>query len=80
MAKKKEIIEAKVKDEKEEKVEPEPRENNHISMTNTIIMGVIGIILLLLPRGANSIIGYIVGGALILVGSLSIIKYLVKQI
>lgn len=84
MAKKKEIIEAKVKEEKEEKVDDDAREKNNntsnISMTNTIIMGVIGIILLLLPRGANSIIGYIVGGALILVGSLSIIKYMKENI
>ena len=83
--KKKEIIDAEIKEEKENTEEQQETKNENrnynnnnrpqINITTMFIKGVLGLILLLLPEGSNKFIGYIVGGAFLLAGILSVLKY-----
>lgn len=78
MAKKKNTREAEVIE-----VITESKENKNESKmfaTTSLIMGIVGIILLFLPEESNKLIGYIIGGALLLAGAITIIKYLKDEI
>ena len=68
--KKKETIDEVEVVEVKEKVINENK-NNFIS---TIIMGLVGLILIFLPETSNKFIGYIIGGALLVMGIIFIIK------
>lgn len=73
--KNKKIIEVKDVVEKEA-----IKENNISYKSKNIIMGLIGLILLFLPEESNKFIGLIIGGSLLLVGAIIIIKYLKSEI
>lgn len=77
--KKKEIIEAEV-EEKAIETETNNKKKMDINISTTLIMGVIGLILVLLPEESNKLIGYIIGGAFLIAGAVSIIKYFKDQI
>lgn len=50
------------------------------SITATLTLGIMGIILLFLPEESNKFIGIIIGAALLLVGSVTILKYFKEEI
>lgn len=78
MTKKKNVKEAEVIEVITEGKE-EKRENKMFT-TTSLIMGIVGIILLFLPEETNKLIGYIIGGAFLLAGSVVVIKYCKDQI
>lgn len=61
----------------EKKDEANNIENNNI--TKTIIIGLVGMVLFLLPNTLNKVIGVIVGTTLLIVGGVSIYKYIQKK-
>lgn len=74
--KEKKIIEANIKKTKEIN-----KQDFNISLkSKNIVMGLIGLILLFLPEESNKFIGIIIGGSLLLVGAIIIIKYLKSEI
>ncbi len=78
--KKEEIIEVEVieKDSEERQDKNEfKKQNNNLMMT--CVMGVVGLVLLLLPEELNKMIGYIIGGALLAAGIISVVKYIKEQ-
>lgn len=77
--KKEEIIEVEVIEKDEPKEEVKNKKNETNNMPITIIMGVIGLILVLLPEESNKLIGYIVGGALLAAGIISVMKYFKEE-
>lgn len=77
--KKEEIIEVEVIEKDEPKEEGKNRKTEANNMPITIIMGVIGLVLVLLPEESNKLIGYIVGGALLAAGIISMMKYFKEE-
>ena len=64
------------KKEKVEEVEIiSPKVSNPDNLSKTLILGLVGLILLLIPGTLNKIIGILIGAALLIVGVLAIIKY-----
>lgn len=62
----------------EGKLERKDTKNNTLS--NTIIIGLIGLVLLLIPNTLNKIIGVIIGFLLLLTGIINIYNYLKMQV
>lgn len=64
------------KKEKVEEVEIiSPKVSNPDNLSKTLILGLVGLVLLLIPGTLNKIIGILIGAALLIVGVLAIIKY-----
>lgn len=64
------------KKEKVEEVEIiSPKVSNLDNLSKTLILGLVGLVLLLIPGTLNKIIGILIGAALLIVGVLAIIKY-----
>ena len=64
------------KKEKVEEVEIiSPKVSNPDNLSKTLILGLVGSVLLLIPGTLNKIIGILIGAALLIVGVLAIIKY-----
>lgn len=75
MKKKKEKVEATL-EEKRIDVESDLKANNNDDLSKTLILALIGLVLLLLPETLNNIIGFVVGGCLLIFGIVAIIKYI----
>lgn len=75
MKKKKEKVEATL-EEKRIDVENDLKVNNNDDLSKTLILALIGLVLLLLPETLNNIIGFVVGGCLLIFGIIAIIKYI----
>ena len=67
---------------KKEKIEKEEIEiivpqkaSNPDNLSKTLILGLVGLVLLLIPGTLNKIIGILIGAALLIVGILAIIRY-----
>lgn len=73
------IIVVKLLMKKKEKVEEveiiSPKVSNPDNLSKTLILGLVGLVLLLIPGTLNKIIGILIGAALLIVGVLAIIKY-----
>lgn len=64
------------KKEKVEEVEIiSPKVSDPDNLSKTLILGLVGLVLLLIPGTLNKIIGILIGAALLIVGVLAIIKY-----
>lgn len=64
------------KKEKVEEVEIiSPKVSNPDNLSKTLILGLVGLVLLLIPGTLNKIIGILIGAALLIAGVLAIIKY-----
>lgn len=75
MKKKKEKVEATL-EEKTIDVQAEVKISNNDDISKTLILALIGLVLLLLPSTLNNIIGFVVGGCLLIFGIIGIIKYI----
>ena len=75
MKKKKEKVEATL-EEKTIDVQAEVKISNNDDISKTLILALIGLVLLLLPGTLNNIIGFVVGGCLLIFGIIWIIKYI----
>ena len=75
MKKKKEKVEATL-EEKTIDVQAEVKISNNDDISKTLILALIGLVLLLLPGTLNNIIGFVVGGCLLIFGIIGIIKYI----
>ena len=75
MKKKKEKVEATL-EEKTIEIDSEAKVNNNDDLSKTLILALIGLVLLLLPETLNNIIGFVVGGCLLIFGIIGIIKYI----
>lgn len=75
MKKKKEKVEATL-EEKTIDVQAEVKISNNDDISKTLILALIGLVLLLLPGTLNNIIGFVVGGCLLIFGIVGIIKYI----
>ena len=75
MKKKKEKVEATL-EEKTIDVQAEVKISNNDDISKTLIFALIGLVLLLLPGTLNNIIGFVVGGCLLIFGIIGIIKYI----
>ena len=75
MKKKKEKVEATL-EEKTIELDSETKVNNNDDLSKTLILALIGLVLLLLPETLNNIIGFVVGGCLLIFGIIGIIKYI----
>ena len=75
MKKKKEKVEATL-EEKTIDVQAEVKISNNDDISKTLILALIGLVLLLLPETLNNIIGFVVGGCLLIFGIIGIIKYI----
>ena len=75
MKKKKEKVEATL-EEKTIEIDSEAKVNNNDDLSKTLILALIGLVLLLLPETLNNIIGFVVGGCLLIFGIIEIIKYI----
>ena len=75
MKKKKEKVEATL-EEKTIEIDSEAKVNNKENLSKTLIHALIGLVLLLLPETLNNIIGFVVGGCLLIFGIIGIIKYI----
>lgn len=75
MKKKKEKVEATL-EEKRIDVESDLKANTNDDLSKTLILALIGLVLLLLPETLNNIIGFVVGGCLLIFGIVAIIKYI----
>ena len=54
--------------------------SNQDNLSKTLILGLVGLVLLLIPGTLNKLIGILIGGALLITGVLSIIKYTKENI
>ena len=79
MAKKNAIVK---KEDKKKEIEVEVKETTEVnfktsgnSILVSVMMIIIGAVLFFIPDGVNSIIGYVIGGAFLLAGLLTIVKY-----
>ena len=54
--------------------------SNPDNLSKTLILGLVGLVLLLIPGTLNKLIGILIGGALLITGVLSIIKYTKENI
>ena len=54
--------------------------NNPDNLSKTLILGLVGLVLLLIPGALNKLIGILIGGDLHITGILSIIKYTKEKI
>ena len=54
--------------------------SNPDNLSKTLILGLVGLVLLLIPGALNKLIGILIGGALLITGVLSIIKYTKENI
>lgn len=64
------------KKEKVTKVEViSPKTNNSDNLSKTLILGLVGLVLLLIPSTLNKLIGIFIGASLLIVGIIQIIKY-----
>lgn len=54
--------------------------NSNNNLTNTLIFGLIGLVLLLMPSGVNKIIGVIIGFILFLMGIINVYQYLKSNV
>ena len=75
MKKKKEKVDATL-EEKTIDVQAEVKISNNDDISKTLILALIGLVLLLLPSTLNNIIGFVVGGCLLIFGIIGIIKYI----
>ena len=75
MKKKKEKVEATL-EEKTIDVQAEVKISNNDDISKTLILALIGLVLSLLPGTLNNIIGFVVGGCLLIFGIIGIIKYI----
>lgn len=54
--------------------------NSNNNLTNTLLFGLIGLVLLLMPSGVNKIIGVIIGFILFLMGIINVYQYLKSSV
>ena len=52
-----------------------PKVSNPDNLSKTLILGLVGLVLLLIPGTLNKIIGILIGAALLIVGIIAIVKY-----
>ena len=68
------------KKEKVENVEIiSPKVNNPDNLSKTLILGLVGLVLLLIPGTLNKLIGILIGVALLAVGIIAIVKYIKEK-
>lgn len=54
--------------------------SNPDNLSKTLILGLVGLVLLLIPGTLNKIIGILIGAALLIVGVLAIVKYTKEKV
>lgn len=68
---------------KKEKVESveiiSPKVSNPDNLSKTLILGLVGLVLLLIPGTLNKLIGILIGVALLAVGIIAIVKYIKEK-
>lgn len=53
--------------------------NNPDNLSKTLILGLVGLVLLLIPGTLNKLIGILIGAALLVVGIIAIVKYVKEK-